>query len=47
MILYNVMKNNKTNRIKMIRNLEFLNKFLNGVTITSIKPIELLTRNRG
>jgi hypothetical protein len=39
------------NKIKMIgrikRNFFILNKFLNGVRITSIRPTKLLTKKRG
>ena len=46
-ILYKLTKNKITNKIKNIRNLEFLSKFLKGVNITKINPNKLLIKNRG
>ena len=46
-ILYKNPITNKKNRIKRIRNLGTLNKFLNGAKITKIKPTKLLIKNRG
>jgi len=39
-------KTNK-NKIANIRSLGILNKFLNGVKITKIRPVTLLIKNRG
>lgn len=46
-IKYRLITNNKRNKIKNIRNLDILNKFLNGVIITNNKPITLLMKKRG
>ena len=46
-IVYKPIKNNMRNKIKNIRNLGILNKFLKGVKITKIKPVTLLIKNRG
>ena len=39
--------NNNNNKIKIMRNFEILNKFLNGDKITKIKPAKLLIKKRG
>ena len=46
-IVYKPIKNNIRNKIKNIRNLGILNRFLKGVNITKIKPVTLLIKNRG
>ena len=46
-MVYKSTRNNKTDRIKTIRNLGILNKFLNGAKITKIKPTKLLIKKRG
>ena len=46
-ILYKVIKNNKRNIIKNIRNLGVLNKLRKGVMITKTNPIKLLIKKRG
>ena len=38
---------NNNNKIKIMRNFEILNKFLNGDKITKIKPAKLLIKKRG
>ena len=47
MIVYKSTINNKKDKIKRIRNLGTLNKFLNGAKITKINPATLLIKNRG
>lgn len=41
------MINIRNDKIKRIRNLGTLNKFLNGARITKIKPTKLLIKNLG
>ena len=45
--MYKLIKNIIRNKIKKIRNLEFLNKFWKGVKITRINPNKLLIKKRG
>ena len=47
MIVYKSTINNKKDKIKRMRNLGTLNKFLNGAKITKIKPIKLLIKKSG
>ena len=44
---YKLTKNIIINKIKNIRNLGILNKFLKGVNMTKINPLTLLIKNRG
>mgnify|MGYP001107072126 CR=1 FL=1 len=44
---YKPTQNDKINKIKNIRNLGILNKFLSGVSIIKINPVTLLIKNRG
>ena len=46
-IKYKLIRNNTLKRIKITRDLGFLNRFLKGVKITRIKPTKLLIKNRG
>ena len=46
-MIYKVITNTNKNVTMNIRNLEFLNRFLNGVKITKIKPVTLLIKKRG
>jgi hypothetical protein len=46
-IKYKLTKNTIINKIKNIRSLGILNKFLKGVNITNISPVTLLIKNRG
>ena len=42
-----LIKKNRRTKIKKIRSLDVLNKFLKGVKITNIKPARLLIKNLG
>lgn len=46
-ILYKIVLNKINNIGKIKRNFFILNKFLNGVRMTKIKPAKLLIKNRG
>ena len=47
MIAYKIAINNKNPIITKIRSFLILNKFLNGVKITKIRPVKLLIKKRG
>ena len=47
MIKYSTITNKKRNKIKIPRNFDTLNRFLNGVIMTKISPIKLLIKKRG
>jgi len=46
-IMYKVNINKINAEIKIIRNFLTLNRFLNGVKITIIRPVKLLIKNLG
>ena len=46
-IINKLLKKSKRTKIKKIRNLDVLNKFLKGVKITNIRPARLLIKNLG
>ena len=47
MMAYKIPINKKNPKITKIRSFLILNKFLNGVKITKIKPAKLLMKKRG